>query len=109
MVAIKGNTIKMTRGDTLIAEVTIKESDGTTYEPAAGDSVRFAAKRQYCDSTPAILKDVNMSTMLLELDPEDTAELEFGRYVWDMELTYASGAVDTFITEGKLELLPEVY
>ena len=108
-VNIKGNVIKMTRGDTLVADVSIKEADGTEYTPAAGDVVRFAAKVSYCDETPAIVKEVNTNTMQLQLDPEDTAGLEFGPYVWDMELKYASGAVDTFITEGKLVLMPEVY
>ena len=39
MTSINGNTITLTRGDTLQATVSIKNADGTAYTPATGDSV----------------------------------------------------------------------
>lgn len=46
--------------------------------------------------------------MLLVLEPEDTKTLPFGKYVYDIQITYADGKVDTFITKGRLRLTEEV-
>jgi len=116
---IEDNKITLTRGDTFITEVRIYQDDNRTeaYTPAQGDSVRFALKspkmtsgnRAYRDEEPLILKDIPISSMILQLDPEDTKPLDFGEYVYDMELTKANGVVSTFITETPFILTPEVY
>ena len=38
----------------------------------------------------------------------DTADLNFGKYVYDIQLTKANGKVDTFITKATLKLSEEV-
>lgn len=109
------NEIKMTRGDTLRAQVAV-ERDDEPYAPVAGDSVAFYLKhpdmtsrgKQYKDPEPLITKDVPIGTMLLQLDPADTKPLDFGPYKYDVEITFASGLVDTFINNADLTLLPEV-
>lgn len=97
--SIKGNRIRLTRGDTLVAEVGIANPDGTAYEVQEGDSVRFK-----CTDVPGgavlIAKDVTSGT--LRLDPEDTDALPFGSYFFDVQMTFANGTVDTFIHEGTL-------
>jgi len=116
-VKIEGNKITMTRGDTLIAEVSITDSQGDPYYPESGDTVRFALKhplmtsgnKNYKDKEPLIEKDIPINSMILQLDPEDTKPLDFGRYVYDIELTYADGRVDTFITTAEFNLSPEVH
>jgi hypothetical protein len=89
----------MTRGDTLVAEVGIVNPDGTPYVMQEGDSVRFK-----CTDVPGgavlILKDVTSGT--LRIEHEDTASLPFGTYFFDIEMAFANGTVDTFITEGTL-------
>lgn len=111
MVSIDENTltISMTRGDTFNATVAIYTSNGTPYTPEEGDVVRFAAKTDYSDSEPVILKVIPNDTLQLHLDPADTKELEFGKYVYDIELTYANGDVDTFIAKKSLVLTEEVH
>ena len=47
--------------------------------------------------------------MILELEPNDTKTLDFGSYVYDVQITFADGRVDTFITEAVFKLTPEVY
>ena len=114
MIELKNNTIYLTRGDTLQIQITIRQDD-EVYTPEAGDKVRFAAKRdrlianqtQYLDEQPLILKEIPIDTMILKLDPEDTNGLDFGMYVYDIEITMANGRVDTFISD-KLYLGPEV-
>ncbi len=115
MVKIENNVITMTRGDTLRATVTITR-DAEPYTPVTGDAVRFALKRnvlngsktEYKDAEPLILRDIPIDTLLLELTPDDTKALGFGEYVYDIQITFADGSVDTFIAAQKLVLSPEV-
>lgn len=105
---VKKNTIFLTRGDTFKAHLTINNPDGTEYTPQEGDTVRFALKENIEDQECLILRDIPTDTMLLVLNPEDTKNLEFGSYVYDIQLTKANGDVDTFITASKLKLTAEV-
>lgn len=112
---VDGTTITMTRGDTVILQVGIKQGD-TPYTPAEGDVVRFALKSQlngqgtaFRESTPLILKTIPNETMILQLDPQDTKNLPFGVYTYDIEITFANGIVDTFICDSTLILAPEVH
>lgn len=107
MISVSGTTITMTKGDTLRLTVGIKQANGQTYTPAEGDVVRFAAKRHYNDPQTVIRKVLPNDTLLLHLAPADTDLLMAGDYVYDIELTYANGDVDTFIS-GKLVLTNEV-
>lgn len=113
MVTIKGTTIQITRGDSASIAVTIYNADGTVYHPAAGDSVRFAVKKNYDDPQPVILKTIPRDTMRLVLAPSDTKTLEAGqqrgRYHYDIELTKTDGTVDTFIPRADFIVLEEVY
>lgn len=108
---IDGTTIYLTRGDTFeaLVEAILPDSEGAElYVPVEGDSVRFAMKADYEDEEPLVVKDIPIDTMLLVLTPEDTKSLPFGRYVYDIQITYADGKVDTFITKGRLRLTEEV-
>lgn len=115
MTRVDGTTIEMTRGDTLRVQIEI-ELDEETYVPQTGDSVAFFLKHKsfnkdktaYSDPEPLITKDVPISTMVLQLDPEDTKPLDFGKYVYDLQITFANGTVDTFINNAAFNLVPEV-
>lgn len=114
--SISGTSITLTRGDTLKVKIDIIKDD-TLYVPQSGDSVRFALKHPamntkktaYKDVEPLIVKNIPINTMLLTLNPEDTKDLDFDTYVYDIEITFSDGTVDTFITEAILKLTPEVY
>ena len=105
---VKKNTIFLTRGDTFKAMLTINNPDGSVYTPVEGDTIRFALKENVEDEECLILRDIPIDTMLLVIYPEDTKSLEFGSYVYDIQLTKANGDVDTFITASKLKLTAEV-
>jgi hypothetical protein len=115
-VKIDNTKITMTRGDTLLVAVSMVK-DGEDYLPTSGDVVRFAVKnkkmtmgnKEYSDPEPIILKNIPIATMVLELEPEDTKNLSFGEYVYDIEITFANGRVDTFITNSPFILAPEVH
>ena len=113
---VDGTTITLTRGDTLRLKINITLND-QEYIPVSGDSIRFALKHptlnakktDFKDLEPLILKTVSTESMILQLDPADTKNLDFGTYVYDMEITFSDGSVDTFITEAKFIITPQVY
>ncbi|MCD8150280.1 MAG: hypothetical protein LUE92_12150 [Clostridiales bacterium] len=107
--SIAGTTITLTRGDTFKALISITDANGEAYTPVEGDSITFGVKANYTDDEVLILKDIPTDTMLLTLDPADTAGLDFGNYVYDIELTTSDGEVYTFITKSSFILTAEVH
>ncbi len=106
--SVKGTTITLTRGDTFCADIGIFQPNGEAYIPRSGDKVRFALKQSIKDKTCLIIKDIPIDTMKLIIDPEDTKNLAFGNYVYDIQLTKMNGSVDTFITKSTLTLTEEI-
>ena len=114
--SIKDNTITLTRGDTLRVKVDIFK-DGDPYIPESEDSVRFAVKHKsmlgdksdYTDTDPLINIQIPTDTLILTIEPEDTKDLGFGKYVYDVEITFSDGTVDTFITASPFILSEEVH
>lgn len=103
------NTITLTRGDTLRCRINLTYLDGAVYTPDPQDKIRFALKKVYTDELPIIIKDIPTSTMLLQLDPEDTKSLAYGTYTYDLEITFHDGAVYTFVTPSPFVIDKEVY
>ena len=114
---MKGTTISLTRGDSLTVKIELFNSADEPYIPAEGDSIRFALKHtdmkfdrsDYKDPEPLIIKNIPTDTLTLDLAPEDTKDLPFNTYVYDIEMTFANGRVDTFIQNSKFILTPEVH
>ena len=112
---IKGTSITLTRGDTLRVKINIT-LDGEEYIPTSGDTIRFAVKHPimnskqtaYKDIQPLLIKQIPYDTMILELEPSDTKTFDFGTYVYDIQITFSDGTVDTFITEASLKITPQV-
>lgn len=116
--SIDGTKIKLTRGDTFRAQIEIMIED-EVYTPVDGDSVRFALKhkelkelhgyKEFIDEDPLVIKSVPIDTMILELEPDDTKHLLFGKYKYDLEITFANGDVDTFVADAPFEITAEVH
>lgn len=107
--SVSGTTITLTRGDTFRAFIKIYDTDALPYIPTDGDRVRFAMKEKYEDANPLLIKDIPMGTLELVLLPEDTKNMPFGNYVYDIQIIKANGEVDTFITRARIKLTEEVY
>lgn len=106
---VDGDSISLTRGDTLILNIQIIR-DNEVYTPESGDKIRFALSKDTSGKNePIILKNINPSTMRLTINPEDTKDLSYGSYVYDVELTTIDGYVDTFIGPAKFKITEEVY
>lgn len=104
MFYITGNNIEMTRGDTLHAVINMRDPLGVISYPETGDVVTFNAMLTR-DGEAVITKTIPHDTMTLTLDPEDTEELAYGRYIFTVKITRANGDVDTFIDDGALTLV----
>jgi hypothetical protein len=111
MLQIKGTAIYLTRGDTARIQLTLSDDNGE-YTPASGDRIRFAMKRRMSDSY-AILTEIEIptDTLVLQIDPEHTQALPYSKtrpYKYDIEVTSASGSVDTVIADADFYIMPEV-
>lgn len=107
MVKIQGTTIYMTRGDTATISLSIKDDNKNEYDLMVGDEVVFSMKKSLSDENYLIQKTFKDKEIVIE--HEDTKELSFGEYLYDVQLTFSDGKVATIITPSKLVLEGEVH
>ena len=88
--------ITLTRGDTGIFNISLQNQKGKPYTPVQGDSLRFALSEDY-GKTPLIVKNIPIETCTLEIEPNDTKDLKFKKYKYDVQFTSAIGRVSTII------------
>lgn len=103
---IRRNKIQLVRGDTLRAKLTLQDKAGNLYIPTADDEIIFTVKRNAMTNQILIQKTVTDGEVVL--NPSDTENLEFGAYVYDVQVVLANGNKDTVIQANVFELLPEV-
>ena len=86
MVQITKQKIHLTRGDTLSLELNLTDVNGDPYEPEENDRVVFRLKKNALSDYMLIEQDVDLNTMTLTLSPEQTANLPFGHYKYEIEI-----------------------
>ena len=109
MFKIEDNSIILTKGDTFIADLTIYDDNGAEYVPQLGDSIVFALKRTPQDRKPYILKDIDINTRKITIYPDDTKNLGFDTYIYEIKLISDNGMVETFIAQGSFKIATEVH
>ena len=96
------NNISMPRGTSLSVSIKIYNFDGTSYELSDTDVVRFGVKLDKNESNYRIVKvatyDTENDCYVFEINPEDTAELPFDRYKYDVGLQTVDGRYYMIIT-----------
>lgn len=107
-VKISNNVISITRGDSLRTTITIFTDDGNEYTPEDGDVVTFGLKKTINDEECLIEKVIPHDTMELYLSADETKALEYGEYLYDVQIKFAIGDVYTFITYTKFKVTGEV-
>lgn len=100
------NDIEIIRGDTARFEVEILDQKGDPYALQSGDQLVFTVKKN--TSTSLIILQKNIVGKTFTISHEDTANLDYGKYVYDIQLTQANGDVTTVIQPSPFEILPEV-
>lgn len=103
-----GGKIRLTRGDTAILKVPIfNEITDEEYVVAEDDTLAMTIKKQIEDEEPIVQKVLKGSNTFC-IEHRDTCTLDFGAYVYDVQLTTASGEVYTVIEPASFEILTEV-
>ena len=110
MFAIINNDIKITRGDTGVFTLAIKNGNtdnGNTDYDYSNDTVLFTVKQNTLTTDVLIQKTVRYGENVA-IEPSDTANLSYGEYWYDVQVTTQGGIVDTVITPHKFRVLDEV-
>lgn len=105
MLSVNGSTIVMIRGDTGTLNIALK-LDGTQYAISSTDKAAFSLKADF-SATAYILQKSIPTTGKIKFTHDDTNDLGAGSYVWDIQVTTASGDVFT-VGPGRMKILPDV-
>ena len=107
VVYLENNVISFPRGDTFSFVVELLTNDGLPYELKENDKLVFTVKKTSRQSNILIQKVIN-SSMEVTIEHEDTANLQYGRYVYDVQLTNELYGTKTIIEPTDFILKEEV-
>lgn len=102
MLKISNNKITIYKGDSGSFAAGAYDETGTPYEMKAGDSLTFKVRADK-DSEPIFTKPVSEGNVTIT--PEDTADMDYGEYIYDLVLTTEQGTVDTVIGRELFEVI----
>lgn len=104
--------LEFPRGDTCPLEFSISDSAGNILTPQEGDELCFTLKKNYKTKDAILQKKFSQGDFEIEdeiirffLYHEDTAELKYGTYYYDIQLE--SGDYVKTILKGSIELTEE--
>lgn len=100
--------VRLTRGDT--ARLTVDITNITSEQPyiiGDKDVLTLSLKKNINDTEPTLQKVITGSS-IFHIEPDDTKNLSFGKYKYDVQLTTESGDVYTVIEPSVFELMQEV-
>ena len=108
---VKGTDLTMIRGDSESITLTLKKDD-KVISFNDGDIIYFTVK-QSPDTEKIMLQKIikefdEDGNCIIEIDPDDTKELAFRSYVYDIQLNQSNGKVTTIIPCSKLVISEEV-
>lgn len=106
VVYLENNIISFVRGDTYRFSVELLTDDDAPYILKENDKLVFTVKKTPYTSKVLIQKQINSSMEVL-INHEDTADLPYGKYVYDVQLTNEIG-VTTVIEPTSFILKEEV-
>ena len=107
MLSVSDNNITMTRGDTAYLTVPLTTVNGNEYSVTYNDSMRFTVRKK-TDDDEIVLQKLVLGNNSFRIAPADTADLEYGKYVYDIELTTGGGDVYTVVTKHYFILTEEI-
>ena len=104
---VDGTNLSMTRGD---SETITISCEAKPFQE--GDVIRFTVKKDVFSKAKEMEKVVTVFTeggkAIIEIHPEDTKGMAFGRYRYDVQLTTAAGNVTTIVKPSDFCLTEEV-
>lgn len=100
--------IQLTRGDTARLTVSIiNDLTQSEYQISDTDVLTLSIKKSIRDETTAVQKSVTGSDTFY-IEPDDTKDLGFGKYKYDVQLTTSGGEVYTVMGPNDFEIMQEV-
>lgn len=99
------DNISLTRGDSATFSLNIVRNDGSVYD-FSDDTVVFTVKKN--TQTTTILFQKTFFSGEIDITPEDTSELAYGVYKYDVQVTTQAGKVYTVIPPHDFEVAQEV-
>lgn len=106
MIQIKRNKISLTRGDTASLKLNLKNEKGESYELKDGDKIVFTLKKSPISDVVIIQKILENNEF--RIVSSDTKNLDYGPYIYDIQLTNYNKFVNTVVPPTLFEVLPEV-
>jgi hypothetical protein len=107
MLSIKKTAISINRGDTAFITVTVRDANQQEYTLQEGDQLWFAVKKKATDTDYAIAPK-KLQGNVLTIDHSDTIQLDFGTYVYDIQLINSKGYISTIIQPSDFNILQSV-
>lgn len=109
----EGNTLKMIRGDSESFTLHLETAEQVVVPFVTGDIVYFSVKEKFDDEDYVLQKIITSfnaeGKAEVNIDYDDTKELDFGQYYYDAQVTFISdGSRKTFIKPARFMLLWEV-
>ena len=108
---VSGTDLSMIRGDSESIILSLKK-DGDIIPFNQGDTVYFTVKQSSGTEKIMLQKIITEfdedGNCIIEIEPEDTKELSFRSYVYDIQLTDSNGRVTTIIPCSKFAIEAEV-
>lgn len=106
---IQGTNLSMIRGDTESIVVSCIKDNRPYIED--GDIIYFTVKKSVKTEEKLLQKIITIfkdDKALIEIEPQDTKELKYGKYVYDIQLTKFNGEVKTLVHPSNFEIEGEV-
>lgn len=106
MLNITDLNIYLTRGDSCSLICNIKDAGGNDYVLQTGDILTFTIKRN-CNTDDVVIQKIT-AVNTIAIEPSDTNDLSYGKYVYDIQLNKLNGDVYTVIAPHIFEIGKEV-
>jgi hypothetical protein len=110
---IEGQDIYVTRGDSQFITIIHYDEDNNQLNFISGqDIIYFTVKTSAQTVQKTIQKTITNFTLdgeaVVEINPEDTKDLRFGQYVYDVQWTQSDGTIITIVKPSKFIVEYEV-
>lgn len=97
---VKGNSLSMVRGDSESLIISMESDDGTLIPFQEGDTVYFTVKTSTMTEDKTLQKIITVfqeGIAIAPIDPIDTKLLNYGSYVFDIQVVFRDGTVTTIV------------
>ena len=108
---MKHQDIEIVRGTTNTFGITLTDAEGKFFTLESGQVLVFALKKRPKDVERVLVKKVTNrveGVYYLEITPEDTADLETGKYFYDVGMQQGSDVFYNIIESSVFDIKPNI-